>query len=128
MYQTAKALKEFFSGFGLPAYTTDSVPDDVELPYIAYSLAEPEWDQKATMYAQVWDRSKSNTRILQVADQITSAIFVGKKIPMEDGYLVIWPESPLVQLMTDGDFRSAYINLSINAYHTPGYTPPEEGE
>lgn len=128
MYQTAKALKDFFSGFGLPAYTTDSVPDDVELPYIAYSLAEPEWDQKATMYAQVWDRSKSNTRILQVADQITSAIFVGKNIPMEDGYLVIWPESPLVQLMTDGDFRSAYINLSINAYHAPGYHPQEEGD
>ena len=42
MYQTAKALKEFFSGFDLPAYSTDSVPEDVELPYITYSLAEPE--------------------------------------------------------------------------------------
>jgi len=128
MYQTAKALKEYFSGFDLPAYSTDSVPDDVELPYITYSLAEPEWNQKATMYAQVWDRSRSNVLILQTADQITADIGEGKIIPIEDGYLVIWPESPLVQLMTDGDYRSAYINLSINAYHTPGYTPPEEGE
>jgi len=127
MYQTAKALKGFFSGFDLPAYTTDSVPEDVQLPYIAYSLAEPEWNQKATLYAQVWDRSRSNSLILQKADQITAEIGEGKIIALEDGYLVIWPESPLVQLMTDGDFRSAYINLSLNAYHTPGYHP-EEGD
>ena len=122
MYQTAVALKTFFSGFGIPAYTTGSVPDDAELPYITYSLAEPEWGQKATMYAQVWDRSRSNTYILQKADQITAEIGEGKVIPYDEGtgYLVIWPETPLVQLMTDGDFRSAYINLSINAYHTPG--------
>ena len=127
MYQTAKALKEFFSGFDLPAYSTDSVPEDVELPYITYSLAEPEWNQKATMYAQVWDRSRSNSLILRVADQITAEIGEGCKIPLDDGYLVIWPESPLVQVMVDGDYRSAYLNLSINAYHTPGYNP-EEGE
>ena len=120
MYQTAAALKTFFSGFGIPAYTTDSVPGDVELPYIAYSLSIPEWGQKATLYAQVWDRSRTNTFIVQKADQITAAIGEGKVIPTEDGYLVIWPETPLIQLMTDGDFRSAYINLSINSYHTPG--------
>lgn len=128
MYQTAKALKQFFSGFGYPAYTTDSVPEDVSLPYIAYSLAEPEWGQKATMYAQVWNRSKSNVLILQVADRITAEIGEGKILELDDGYLVIWPESPLIQIMTDGDYRSAYINLSINAYHVPGYHPPEEGE
>lgn len=120
MYQTASALKEFFSGFDLPAYSSESVPEDVELPYITYSLAEPEWNQKATMYAQVWDRSRSNSLILRVADQITAEIGSGLKIPIDDGYLVIWPESPLIQVMVDGDYRSAYINLSINAYHVTG--------
>ena len=120
MYEAAAALKTFFSGFDLPAYTVDTVPDDVALPYIAYSLSVPEWNQKATMYAQVWDRTRSNTGIIQKADQITAAIGEGKIIPLADGYLVIWPESPLVQIMADGDFRSAYINLSINAYHLPG--------
>ena len=120
MTQTATALKNFFSGFGLPAYTTDSVPEDVTLPYITYSLAEPEWGQKATLYAQVWDRTKSNAGILQKADQITRAIGEGIILPMASGYLAICPESPLIQLMTDGDFRSAYINLSINAYHISG--------
>lgn len=120
MIQTATALKGFFSGFGLPAYSTDTVPDDVQLPYVTYSLSEPEWDQKASMYAQVWDRSRSNRLILNVADRIAQDIGTGKKIDLDDGYLVIWPETPLIQVMVDGDFRSAYINLSINAYHMPG--------
>jgi len=120
MYRTAAALKTFFSGFGLPAYAADSVPDEVELPYITYSMSVPEWNQKASMYVQVWDRTTSNTSIIQKADQITQAIGYGKNIPFDGGYLIIWPETPLIQIMVDGDFRSAYINLSINAYQLPG--------
>lgn len=120
MYQAAAALKTFFSEFDLPAYQVGTVPDDVKLPYIAYSLSVPEWNQKASMYVQVWDRTTSNTLIMQVADQITQAIGQGLKIELAGGYLIIWPESPLIQIMPDGDFRSAYINLSINTYHNPG--------
>lgn len=121
MYQAAAALKTFFSGFGLPAYSVDSVPENVQLPYITYSVNVPEWNQKASNYAQVWDRTKSNTGIIKKADQITAAIGdCGKSIPFEGGYLVIWLETPLTQIMVDGDFRSAYINLSINSYNLPG--------
>lgn len=120
MYKAAEALKTFFSGFDIPAYQVGSIPEDVVLPYVAYSLNIPEWNQKASMYAQVWDRTRSNTGIIYKADQITRAIGEGRKIEFDGGYLVIWPESPLVQIMTDGDFRAAYINLSINAYNKPG--------
>lgn len=120
MIQVATALKDFFSGFGLSAYTADTVPEEVELPYISFSLQQPEWNQKASLYAQVWDRSRSNRTVQTVADEITAEIGQGIKIPLESGYLVIWPETPLIQLMPDGDFRSAYINLSINVYQTPG--------
>ena len=120
MYQAAAALKTFFSGFGLPAFTEDTVPEEAQLPYITYSASVPEWNQKATMYAQVWNRTRSNTGIIEKADQITAAIGEGLRIPLDGGYLVIWPESPLVQILVDGDFRSAYINLSINAYNMPG--------
>lgn len=121
MFKTAAALKTFFSGFGLPAYAVDSVPEDVQLPYITYSVSVPEWNKKVSAYAQVWDRTRSNTGIIQKADQITAAIGdAGKRIPFDGGYLVIWLETPLIQIMTDGDFRSAYINLSINSYNLPG--------
>lgn len=120
MYQAAAALKTFFSGFGLPAYQESTVPEDVQLPYISYSISSPEWNQKASMYVQVWDRSTSNIGIIRTADQITQAIGGEKRIPLDGGYLVIWPETPLIQIQADGDFRYAYINLSINAYHLPG--------
>ena len=118
MMEVAKALKTFASSFGLPAY--GSIPDPVELPYITYPVVEPEWRENASFYLQVWHRTTSNTELLTKADEICRAIGTGLIINLEGGYLVIWPESPLVQLMVDGDFRSAYINLSINAYHVPG--------
>jgi hypothetical protein len=121
MYKAAAALKGFFSGFGIPAYQEGTVPDDTQLPYITYSIASPEWNQKASMYAQVWDRTTSNAGIIRIADQITAAIGERKIIPLDGaGYLVIWPETPKVQIMVDGDYRNAYINLSVNGYHMPG--------
>ena len=120
MYKTAVTLKAFFSGFGLPAYAENSVPETAKLPYITYSISDPEWNQKATMYAQIWDRTKSNDGIIKKADQIAAAIGEEKRLPFEGGYLVIWPENPLTQILVDGDVRRAYMNLSINAYHMPG--------
>jgi len=120
MYKAAAALKTFFSSFGLPAYATGSVPDDVTTPYITFSLSVPNWDAPASMYAEVWDRTTTNTGIIRMADQITGEIGQCKNIPLEGGYLVLRPESPLIQIREDGDFRSAYINLSVNAYHLPG--------
>ena len=120
MYQTAAALKTFFSGFGLPAFAEDSVPDNASLPYITYSVSDPEWNRKATMYARVWDRTTSNTGISMKADEILAEIGEGIRIPLEGGHLVIWPENPITQIRVDGDFRYAYINLSVNAYHMPG--------
>ena len=120
MYRAAEALKTFFSGFGLPAYQEDTVPDDVSLPYISYSVSIPEWDQKASNYVRVWARTKSNTWIIQKADHILKSIGTGKKITFAGGYLMIWPETPNVQIEVDGDVRYAYINLSINSYNLPG--------
>jgi hypothetical protein len=137
MKATAKALKSFVGGFGLPAYTSQSVPKDVTVPYLTYPLVEPEWTEKATFYIQGWFRSTSNAALVETADQIIKEIGTGITINTESGYLVIYPESPLVQLMNDGDYRSFYINLSINVYQMPGAYPeqtqtpgesPEEGE
>ena len=120
MLETAKALKTFFGGFSLPAYDESSVPDDVELPYITYHVAEPEWDENASIYAQVWYRSNSNTPVITKADEITRAVGNGTTLKLSGGLLVIWPETPLVQILVDGDTRRAYISLSIRSIHMPG--------
>ena len=120
MRSAAKALKQFVGGFDLPAYTTQTVPDDVQVPYLVYPLVEPEWNQKTSFYIQGWYRSTSNAALVQKADQIIKEIGTGVTISTEHGFLVIYPETPLIQMISSGDFRSFYINLSINSYHMPG--------
>lgn len=128
MRATAKALNTFFSSFGLPAYTTQSVPDDVQVPYLTYPIIEPEWNQKSSFYVQGWYRSTSNAALAEKADEIISEIGTGIRLDTGVGFISIYPETPLVQLMTDGDYRSFYINLSINAYQMPGAFPVTEPE
>lgn len=125
MIATAKALHEFFSGFGIPAYAENTVPDDAQEPYITYPLSEPEWDRQATFYARTYYRSKdSNYEALAKADEIVHAIGTGILLNCDGGYVAIWPENPLIQIMPpDEDIRSAYINLSINAYHITAFEP-----
>ena len=120
MLNTAATLKTFFSGFGLPAYTLDSVPDEVELPYITYPLTEPEWNQQNGFYCQVWYPKNSLAKLLAKADQITAAIGVMKGFEHDGGYLVLYPNTPLIQILSDEGSQSAYINLLMNAYHMPG--------
>lgn len=120
MINTAKTLKTFFSGFDLPAYTLDSVPDTVELPYITYPLIEPEWNEQSSLYCQVYYPKKRLGDLLAKADEIVGAIGEMKKFEHEKGYVVIYPSTPLVQIMSDEMTQSAYISLSINAYHMPG--------
>lgn len=121
MESTAKALYTFFSGFDLPAFSQDTVPEDQDLPFITYSLKEPEWDKKTTLYVQVWYRTYSNAIVNAKADEILSAVGTGLILPCDGGYVVLWPDSPLVQMLVDEEgTRRAYITLSINAYHMPG--------
>ena len=122
MISTAAALHSFLSGFGIPAYVVNTVPDEAELPYLTYPLTEPEWNSPATFYVQVYTRNKTqNAPALRKADEIVQAIGpAGVRIPCDGGYVVLNLQNPTVQLIVDGDIRSAYINLQINAYHMPG--------
>lgn len=123
MKATAKALKTFVGGFGLPAYALGTVPDNVQAPYLVYPIVEPEWNQKATFYIQGWYRTTSYAELTAKADQIIREVGTGVTISTESGYLVIYPESPLCQISRDGDFASFYLNLSINSYQLPGAYP-----
>ena len=120
MPATAKALKTFFSGFGIPAYTTDSVPEEAPTRHITYPYTDPEWDKQTTFYCEVWDRATSNEFILERADAILKEIGTGIIVSCDGGFLRIHLENPTVQLRVDGDYRSAYINMTINAFHMPG--------
>lgn len=121
MLNTAKALYQFFSGFGNPAYAENSVPENAELPYITYPLIETEPLGQATYYCQVWTRSTSFERTIIIADTIKRALGkTGVTINCEGGgYVVLRPATPFIQIMVDEDpaIKRAYINLLINCYH-----------
>lgn len=121
MINTAQTLYQFWSSFGLPAYTVGTVPDEQQLPYITYSLVETEPLEPSTHYAQVWYRSTSNNALLAKVDEIKAVIGKeGVMLPCEGGLVSIRPASPFVQLMTDAqpEQRYAYINMQINCYHS----------
>ena len=120
MLNTAKTLKTFFSGFGLPAYIENNVPEETPLPYITYPLVEPEWDRQASFYCQVWWPKRDLTALLETAGEIVSEIGESRIIPQNGGYIAIYPETPLIQILTDEDTDRAYINMMIRAYHLPG--------
>lgn len=126
MIDTARALNEFWSGFGLWAFAVNTVPDEdpngnpMKPPYITYSLVETEPLEPATHYAQVWYRDTGHADLLAKVDEIKAAIGTGVKLECDGGYVVLRPLNPLVQMMVDEDptVRCAYINLQINCYHT----------
>ena len=120
MINTSMTLKEFFRGFDLPAYTEDSIPDKVDLPYITFPLTEPAWNEQGTFYCQVWYKKEHLSELLAKADQIVGAIQEGALFENDVGYVALYPATPLIQVFTDEDSQRAYISLMINSYHMLG--------
>lgn len=120
MIDTAAKLKLFFSGFGLPAYIPQGVPDGANPPYITYLLNEPRWDTQGNTYCQVWYPKGKLEELLTKADEIMQAIGEGTQIELPDGYLMLYLASNQAQITSDEWTISAYIGLLINSYHQPG--------
>lgn len=121
MTNTAKALYQFFSSFGLEAYVEHSIPDDAQLPYISYQLVNPGWRESAVMYARVWYRSLSVVDINAKVDEIENAIGEGISIPTEGGAVYLSKGTPFAQHMPmegDDTLKAVYLNLIINAITT----------
>lgn len=119
MTNTAKALYQFFSGFGLDAYVVGCVPDDAALPYITYQLKEPDWRVQTQIYAEVWYRSMSMVPINAKTDEIKAAIGEGLSIPTDGGaiYLSEFNAEPFYM---DGDdtLKRMYITLILTTHTT----------
>lgn len=77
MTNFAKALQQFFEGFGLPVYAKDDVPDGAQLPYITYELVAPAPLARAKMRAWIWHRAEGRVEALGVLDDLESALSEG---------------------------------------------------
>lgn len=118
MINTAKLIYQFVSKFGLPAYVEGYVPDDAKLPYITYTLVEPDWREQASFTMRVWYKSTSYSEINAKIDEISKAIGGGICIPNSDGYIIIYKDTVFSQFQpydSDSNVKVAYLSMILNA-------------
>lgn len=115
----ASALYTFFSGFGIPAYEENSVPDDAALPYITYSVSVPEWDETASISASVWNMGTSAREAMTKAEEIIQKIRHSPSVPVPDGSGVLWlflENPPAQEVPTESDnVKVIALNIGFHA-------------
>ena len=121
MTEVAKALHAFYSGFSIPAYAEDSVPDDAKLPYITYSVPQSAVFSGVTHQARIWyptDKSApSNVDVNTKAGEVIAAIGRGVKLKAGRGFVCIYLGNPLAQPQpSDNSVRIVYLNLEMRSY------------
>lgn len=113
----AKAMRAFFSSFGLPAYPDGSVPDSAKMPYITYSLTEPDWRSTAAGQARLWYHSRSYEPINAKIDEIAERVGEGLRFSHSGGFLWIGKGETFAQHMPlSNDTKTAYLSFEIQSF------------
>lgn len=112
-----EAIYSFYSGFGLPAYDENTVPEGSALPYITYSVSTDSIGNIVILSASLWYRSTSWGAIQDKADEIAADLgYGGKIIKIDNGYLWLVKGSPFAQRMSEpSDKMVRRIVLNISA-------------
>ena len=119
MTRIAKALYAFYSGLGLPAYPADGVPSDAALPYITYTIVQPDFIDSAVHQARIWYQSDSYAGVNAKSDEIISAVGRGLLLTAGDGAVCLRPGTPLAQHMPiEGkpEIKIVYLNFQLSFY------------
>ena len=122
----AQAIQNFWSGFGLPAWDSTTVPtgdDAPDFPFITYNVIEDRLDSDIALTASLWYRSSSWREIEEKASEIAMALGSGgKSIKIDDGYLWLRIGYPYAQRMADDtDNMIRRIYLIVNAEFLTAY-------
>lgn len=117
----AAALHQFFSSFGMTAYTSTSVPDDVIFPYLTYELITSAWEGgEVGLTVNLWFRTTSEAVPNAKAEELSEAIGRGGvNVPCDGGYIKILRGSPWCQSLnddTDQNIKRRYINVTARYY------------
>lgn len=115
----AQAIQEFWSGFGLTAWDSTTVPTGdraPDFPYITYNVTTDRMDSDVQLSGSVWYYSSSWREVeLKVAEIAESLGVGGKVIPLDDGYLWLNIGYPFAQRLSDPDDMVRRIYVTINA-------------
>lgn len=113
----AAALHQFFSSFGMTAYTATSVPDDAVLPYLTYELSTSAWQGgEVGLTVNLWFYTESEAVPNAKAQELSQAIGLGGKIlPCDGGYIWLKRGSPWCQSLKDETsptIKRRYLNVT----------------
>lgn len=114
----AQAIHNFWSGFNLPAYDENTVPDNAAMPYITYATSVDSIGNAISLSGSIWYRSSSWADIQKKAEDIDKYILSMNPptIELDDGRLYITKGTPFAQRMGDPDdttVKRIYINLMV---------------
>lgn len=112
-----EALHKFFSGFGITAYPSSSVPTDTVFPWLTYDPVFSDWgSEEVSITVNLWYRTESEAIPNAKAQEISESIgFGGKIISCDGGAIWIKRGSPFCQsLMDEADkvIKRRYIQLT----------------
>lgn len=113
----AQAIYQFWAGFGLKAYDTQSVTDSAVLPYITYETSTGAIGAQMTLTGNVWYRSTSWKDVSDKVDEIAKKIAEMDAVKIDDGYMYVTiPETtPFAQRISDpSDDMIKGNTLSVN--------------
>lgn len=99
-----EAQYQFWSGFGVPAYEENSVPDrdHVIFPYITYQSSSSGFDEDTFPSASIWTRSSSWAAADALSDAIENALKNGGVVIRHNtGAIWITPRTPFSSSMGD---------------------------
>lgn len=112
----SQVIYQFWSGFGIPAFDENSVPDNTPFPYITYAEYTGSLGDVLLLNASIWDNSNSWERVSLKAEEIAKTI--GEHghytLPLDGGYVWITKGSPFAQRMgdpEDGRIKRVYLNV-----------------
>lgn len=112
-----KALHAWFNSFGIPFYTTSSVPDDAVFPWGTYELITSAWDGgEVGLTVNLWYYTESEAIPNAKAEEISKAIGLGGvTVPCDGGFIWIKRGSPWCQSLRDETsptIKRRYINIT----------------
>lgn len=120
-----QTLHSFWSGFGIPAFDENSVPDEQDriklygsaFPYITYEVSSDDFGNSIAQTASLWYRGSSWSDITekeqQIADFITRG---GRTLAYDGGAMWIQRARPWAQRMSepaDETIRRIVLNVSV---------------
>lgn len=116
----AAAIHQFFSGFGLPAYESASVPQEAVLPYLTYESLTGAYDTlPQSLTVNLWYRTTSNVPPNQKVEQISAAIgHTGKRLQVDGGFVWLMRDSPWAFAAPDPDptIKRRALNLTLRFF------------